>query len=487
MNTVNKQFEEWLALPINSQNNMSNGNKRAARHYWMSGHAAALAGCVQGEPVAWLHNDPDRLDVIHHKAKELWLKAWPKQVEHYTISLYTQAGVPEDAPLTQPCANQRKGTRMNDDNERFDNAAVNGFATAMKEKLAAKRAQGYGGWADTEQCSTLRLSNMLKNHVEKGDPVDVANFAMMIYNRHAKIDNSYLATRSDHTKKLEDRCTALQAQIDRLMLEYCPDEMTPEQVVEWENHQVAVPEPLQALADQAQELDMGYGKNACTTCGRSEFDAARLRRLATVMGCADNIPETDAELGQVIGTVIGILIRQFDHLSKLDDTIATKNFTEQQALLNKCACLLADSHSEDGLDPDEAQELIEAIDGNFSAVGITSTESAYWRLYQELCKAAGVNDDDEIAPLDAIKIIVNRSGSAVQCVECQLIGKTACPEHGAPSEWDSAIEAAALEAEKVGEEYAHKDRFKPPELCMSADSGCSTAAYRIRALKKGKF
>lgn len=30
---------------------------------------------------------------------------------------------------------------------------------------------------------------------------------------------------------------AKQAEIDRLMLEFCPDEMTPEQVDEWNRHQ----------------------------------------------------------------------------------------------------------------------------------------------------------------------------------------------------------------------------------------------------------
>lgn len=32
-----------------------------------------------------------------------------------------------------------------------------------------------------------------------------------------------------------------QAKIDALMLEYCPDEMTPEQLEEWEKHQHVVP------------------------------------------------------------------------------------------------------------------------------------------------------------------------------------------------------------------------------------------------------
>ena len=32
-----------------------------------------------------------------------------------------------------------------------------------------------------------------------------------------------------------------QARIDALMLEHCPDEMTPEQMAEWAKHQVAAP------------------------------------------------------------------------------------------------------------------------------------------------------------------------------------------------------------------------------------------------------
>lgn len=42
-------------------------------------------------------------------------------------------------------------------------------------------------------------------------------------------------------------CDSLQAKIDELMLEYCPDEMTTEQRAEWAKHQVAVPEAETAL------------------------------------------------------------------------------------------------------------------------------------------------------------------------------------------------------------------------------------------------
>lgn len=68
-----------------------------------------------------------------------------------------------------------------------DDLAVDRFAAAMKAKLAEKRAQGYHGWDDPEDCTIEHLSNLLVKHVGKGDPVDVGNFAMMIHQRGERI------------------------------------------------------------------------------------------------------------------------------------------------------------------------------------------------------------------------------------------------------------------------------------------------------------
>lgn len=64
-----------------------------------------------------------------------------------------------------------------------DDVAVDRFAAVMKAKLAQKRAEGYGGWDDPEQCPVERLAELLHKHVSKGDPIDVANFAMMLHCR----------------------------------------------------------------------------------------------------------------------------------------------------------------------------------------------------------------------------------------------------------------------------------------------------------------
>lgn len=59
-----------------------------------------------------------------------------------------------------------------------DDVAVDMFAKAMKGKLAQARAKSRSGW---QTCNKYELSNMLRDHVEKGDPRDVANFCMFLH------------------------------------------------------------------------------------------------------------------------------------------------------------------------------------------------------------------------------------------------------------------------------------------------------------------
>ncbi len=69
----------------------------------------------------------------------------------------------------------------------YDEWAVDRFASQMKTKLAETRAKGRGGWEDKQQCTAEDLSYYLRACVEKGDPVDVANFCMMLAIRGEKI------------------------------------------------------------------------------------------------------------------------------------------------------------------------------------------------------------------------------------------------------------------------------------------------------------
>lgn len=67
-----------------------------------------------------------------------------------------------------------------------DDVAVDLFAQAMKRKFAQKREEGRSGW-DHPSTTGAALSSMLRDHVAKGDPVDVANFAMMLHQRGERI------------------------------------------------------------------------------------------------------------------------------------------------------------------------------------------------------------------------------------------------------------------------------------------------------------
>lgn len=88
---------------------------------------------------------------------------------------------------------QRNAMRMREQHP--DDLSVDAFAEIMKAKLAKKRGDGRGGWKGPD-CSVDALSAMLREHVEKGDPVDVANFAMMLQQRGEMIA---AASRGDGT------------------------------------------------------------------------------------------------------------------------------------------------------------------------------------------------------------------------------------------------------------------------------------------------
>ena len=77
-----------------------------------------------------------------------------------------------------------------------DDAAVDALAAAMKVKLAKQRAKGYGGW-DTPEFTQQRLSDMLREHVDKGDPVDVANFCTFLAARGEGIAQAAPAAQLD--------------------------------------------------------------------------------------------------------------------------------------------------------------------------------------------------------------------------------------------------------------------------------------------------
>lgn len=85
------------------------------------------------------------------------------------------------AALSASIAPCDEATRLEDDQ------AVDLFSAAMRQKLAISRHKGRGGWQDHQECSQHDLSRLLLGHIEKGDPVDVANFCCFLWNRQESI------------------------------------------------------------------------------------------------------------------------------------------------------------------------------------------------------------------------------------------------------------------------------------------------------------
>jgi hypothetical protein len=97
-----------------------------------------------------------------------------------------------------------------DGRQHIDDIAVDRFAEAMKQKLAKQRQKGYGGWNDKELCPDGRLQKYLGAHLGKGDPVDIGNFAMMIWNRGESVTDAGVPD-ADYIRALQDALDIIQA------------------------------------------------------------------------------------------------------------------------------------------------------------------------------------------------------------------------------------------------------------------------------------
>lgn len=83
--------------------------------------------------------------------------------------------------------------------EELDEMAVDFLAVAMRGKLAISRHKGRGGWRN---CHPDYLSQLLREHVEKGDPVDVANFCAFLVSLRSNITRGLLHDAQGRPKTL---------------------------------------------------------------------------------------------------------------------------------------------------------------------------------------------------------------------------------------------------------------------------------------------
>lgn len=105
-----------------------------------------------------------------------------------------------------------------------DDFAVDHFARTMKAKMAASRVKGRSGWNDPMLCTAAFLRRLLVKAVRKGDPVDVANFAMMLHTRGATtmlpslnddIDQQMAIVDAQRHQRLERRLQNMPVELER--------------------------------------------------------------------------------------------------------------------------------------------------------------------------------------------------------------------------------------------------------------------------------
>lgn len=127
---------------------------------------------LAGEPVAWQYENQHGNPFLTHKDPSTWHPHDRAGFKNF-VALGVIAA-PSPSASSVPVAH-------------CDDRAVDEFARLMKEKMAISRANGRYGWNDPNECSIEDLTDMLHASVAKGDPVDVANFCMMLRHYDAKI------------------------------------------------------------------------------------------------------------------------------------------------------------------------------------------------------------------------------------------------------------------------------------------------------------
>jgi hypothetical protein len=80
-------------------------------------------------------------------------------------------------------------------------SAVAAFAREMEQKLLRKARAGKEGW---DTVAPESLARLFAEHLPKGDPVDLANFLMMLHRqgRGIRVERSVTAPRPIHSQYL---------------------------------------------------------------------------------------------------------------------------------------------------------------------------------------------------------------------------------------------------------------------------------------------
>lgn len=128
----------------------------------------------------------------------------------------------QEAKVCQTCdghgVKDYAGFAMDECDCSSDSRAVDNFASAMKSKLAKKRNEGRSGW---QHMSADELTSLLREHVKKGDPVDVANLCMMLSENGQNI--SPVASDTELRSRLWVLHKIEHAKLGEMLLDKSPD------------------------------------------------------------------------------------------------------------------------------------------------------------------------------------------------------------------------------------------------------------------------
>ncbi|MER9911652.1 hypothetical protein NKJ71_13565 [Mesorhizobium sp. M0050] len=148
----------------------------------LASSAPVAAVAVSEEPVAWLGGENEKL------CDATAMRQWEASLKRPDLAEKDRVRGALEAFKRQAIALQMlASTAVAPVAPHSDDAAVDRFAAAMKAKLSKKRLEGRGGWHSPVTCTAQILSDLLRAHVDKGDPVDVGNLAMMLQQRGERI------------------------------------------------------------------------------------------------------------------------------------------------------------------------------------------------------------------------------------------------------------------------------------------------------------
>jgi hypothetical protein len=185
-------------------------------------------------------------------------------LEHFAREYARAALATTEAPMTDAIAPTEGALNA----VHLDEWWVDLFAKEMKAKLENARAKGRGGWQD---CDPSDLSRMLCEHVEKGDPRDVANFCMFLWALRSPIVAA--STSAPIAPTADAQAVALPVWFDSFLMNVAeiPDRTSPE---DEPDAMIATAEELRGCALNAIEnMDPTEKVTANAVDERAAFEA----------------------------------------------------------------------------------------------------------------------------------------------------------------------------------------------------------------------